>query len=63
MGNLRFWRRIPIIPGFIYLNLSKTGISFSFGVRGARYTKGKRGKRLSFGIPGTGLFYIFRKKK
>jgi len=29
---------------------------------GARYTKGKRGKRFSFGIPGTGLFYIFRKK-
>jgi hypothetical protein len=33
MGYLRFWRRIKIFPG-VYLNISKSGISFSFGTRG-----------------------------
>ena len=55
MVYLRFFRRIPIIPGLLYLNISKTGISFSFGPRGAKVTVGKSGVRGTLGLPGTGL--------
>jgi len=54
--SFRFWRRVKILPG-VTLNLSKTGGSLSFGVRGAKVTIGPHGKRTSMGIPGTGLFY------
>jgi len=54
--GFRFWRRIRIAPG-VTLNLSKAGGSLSFGVRGAHFTVGSRGKRVTAGIPGTGLFY------
>jgi len=54
--SFRFWRRIRIAPG-LTLNLSKTGGSLSFGVRGAHFTVGPHGKRVTAGIPGTGLFY------
>jgi hypothetical protein len=55
MANIRFYRRIPIIPGILYLNLSKSGISVSIGKKGVSVTFGKRGIRLNAGIPGTGL--------
>jgi len=63
--SFRFWRRIRIAPG-VTLNLSKTGGSLSFGVpacashadrRGAHFTVGPHGRRVTAGIPGTGLFY------
>ena len=54
--SFRFWRRIRIAPG-VTLNLSKSGRSLSFGVRGAHFTVGPHGKRVTAGIPGTGLFY------
>ena len=54
--SFRFWRRVRIAPG-VTLNLSKTGGSLSFGVRGAHFTVGPHGKRITAGIPGTGLFY------
>jgi len=54
--SFRFWRRVRIAPG-LTLNLSKTGGSLSFGVRGAHFTVGPHGKRVTAGIPGTGLFY------
>jgi len=63
--SFRFWRRIRIAPG-VTLNLSKTVGSLSFGVpacashadrRGAHFTVGPHGKRITAGIPGTGLFY------
>jgi hypothetical protein len=56
MGYLRFWRRFTIFPG-VQLNISKSGISFSFGPRGAKLTVGPKGKRGTVGLPGTGLFY------
>lgn len=56
MGHLRVWRRAKIIPG-VTLNLSKSGPSLSFGVRGAHVTVGRRGVRKTVGIPGTGIFY------
>ena len=58
--EFRFFKRINIFPG-IYLNLSKSGISISFGVTGAKITIGKKGIRKTFGLPGTGLFYTTHK--
>ncbi len=55
--GFRFFRRIKVAPG-LTLNLSKSGVSTSVGVRGARLTfGGKRGPRATVGIPGTGLSY------
>jgi len=52
----RFFRRMGIAPG-LSLNFSKSGISPSIGVRGARVTLGRSGVRRTVGIPGTGMFY------
>ena len=54
--GFRFSRRMNIAPG-IRLNFRKSGISPSFGVRGARIALGRSGVRKTVGIPGTGLFY------
>ena len=51
----RYRKRITISPGF-RLNLSKSGISTSVGVRGANLTLGKSGIYLNAGIPGTGIY-------
>jgi len=54
--GFRFWRRIKIFPG-VTLNISKSGISLSFGIRGFKYTIGQGGKRMTVGLPGTGLSF------
>lgn len=54
--GLRFYRRFKILPG-IRLNLSRSGVSASGGVRGAHVTIGPRGVRETVGIPGTGISY------
>ena len=54
--GLRFYKRIKILP-WLYLNISKGGISFSFGPRGAHITAGNKGTRYTVGAPGTGLSY------
>jgi hypothetical protein len=59
VGSLRFFRRVKVLPG-LTMNLSKSGPSFSFGVRGAHVTMGKHGVRRTVGIPGTGIFYTSR---
>lgn len=51
--SFRFQRRIKLFPGF-YLNVSKSGISASAGVKG--FTVNSRGMT-TVGIPGTGLSY------
>lgn len=48
-------KRITIAPG-IRLNISKRGVSTTFGVRGASITMGKNGTYLNTGIPGTGIY-------
>lgn len=53
---LRFNRRVRILPG-VTLNFSKSGVSTSFGVRGLRYTVGHGKRRVTVGLPGTGLSY------
>lgn len=53
----RYRRRLRLAPG-LWLNLGKTGItSVSAGVRGARLTWGRRGRRASVGLPGSGISY------
>lgn len=52
---MRFRKRIKLLPG-LRLNLSKSGVSLSAGVRGASVTFGKRGKHLNVGLPGTGFY-------
>jgi hypothetical protein len=52
---MRFRRRIKIMKG-LNLNLSKSGLSVSAGVRGASVTILKKGSYLNTGIPGTGIY-------
>ena len=54
--GFRLSRRFRIAPG-IRVNLGKSGLSFSGGVRGARVTVGRRGVRGTVGAPGTGISY------
>ena len=55
--GLYFRRSRKILPG-VRINLSKNGVGFSFGTRGARYSISPTGRRsASIGIPGTGLSY------
>ncbi|CAM3804959.1 DUF4236 domain-containing protein [Alkalicoccus chagannorensis] len=55
----RFQKRVKLAPG-MRLNLSKRGVSTSFGPRGASVSVGRRGVYGNVGAPGTGLSY--RKK-
>lgn len=52
---MRFRKRISLLPG-LKMNLSKSGISFSAGVRGLSYTMSDKGNYLNTGIPGTGIY-------
>ncbi|HLO99904.1 MAG TPA: DUF4236 domain-containing protein [Fimbriimonas sp.] len=54
--GLRFRRSFKLFPG-VRLNISKSGLSTSFGIRGASVNIGSRGVRGTVGIPGTGLSY------
>jgi uncharacterized protein DUF4236 len=49
----RFRRSVKILPG-IRLNLSRSGISTSVGVRGAHVTVGHGKVRTTVGLPGSG---------
>ena len=54
--SFRFQRRIKIAPG-LNLNLSKSGVGISAGIKGATVSAGKRGLYGNLGLPGTGLSY------
>lgn len=55
--GLRFRKSISIFPG-VKLNLSKSGVSVSTGIKGVRGTINSKGKvTTSVGIPGTGVYY------
>ncbi len=54
-----FRLRKSIRMGGFRINLSKSGIGYSFGVPGLRYTKMANGRdRTTYSIPGTGLSYV-----
>ena len=54
--GFRFFKRFYLFPG-TSINVGKSGVSFSFGVRGARLTISKSGIRKTIGLPGTGAYY------
>lgn len=54
--GLRFRRSIRVLPG-IRINLSRSGLSTSVGVRGAHVTLGHGKVRETVGVPGSGVSY------
>lgn len=54
--GFRYRKSVKLLPG-VRLNLAKSGISTSFGGRGATVNVSKRGVRTTLSIPGTGLSY------
>jgi hypothetical protein len=53
--SIRFFKRVRIAPG-IRVNLSRSTPSISFGKKGAWFTTSARGKRVTAGLPGSGLW-------
>ncbi|KKD44836.1 DUF4236 domain-containing protein [Listeria seeligeri] len=52
------------LGGGFRVNLSKNGVGYSWGVKGARITKTARGNtRTTFSIPGTGISYVNEVRK
>jgi hypothetical protein len=58
----RFQRRKRIAPG-LTLNLSKRGPGISAGPRGAKVSVGPRGLTATLSLLGTGLAYVWRKRR
>lgn len=54
--GLRYRSSFKLFPG-VRLNLSKSGVSASFGVPGATLNLGPHGARATVSLPGTGLSY------
>ena len=55
--GFRFRKRITLFPG-VSVNLSRSGVSTSIGRPGSTLNVGgKRGVRVTVGIPGTGISY------
>ena len=60
--GFRFRKSIPIGKHF-RINLSKSGVGYSWGVKGARFTKTANGKnRTTLSVPGTGISYTAESK-
>ena len=51
----KFRKRLTLFPGF-RINLSKSGLSATVGIRGLSVNVGKNGAFLNTGIPGTGIY-------
>jgi hypothetical protein len=58
----RFQKRKKLLPG-VTLNLGKRGPGVSVGRRGARVSAGPRGLAASLAPIGTGLSYVWRRRK
>ena len=55
--GLRFRKSISIGP--LRINLSKSGVGFSFGFKGFRVSRSAKGKNTAtVSLPGTGLSYV-----
>lgn len=55
--GLRFRKSFTIGP--LRINISKSGIGFSLGVKGFRISKSAKGKaQATVSLPGTGLSYV-----
>lgn len=56
--GFRFRKSINLGGGF-RVNLSKSGVGYSWGTKGVRFTKTAKGKRrTTLSIPGTGISYV-----
>lgn len=51
----KFRRRVTLFPG-LRINLSRRGISTTFGIPGANINLGPSGTYLNVGVPGTGIY-------
>jgi hypothetical protein len=60
--GFRFQRRRRLLPG-VQLNLGKRSASVRVGRRGAGVTLGRRGLSASLSLLGTGLGYVWRRKR
>ena len=58
--GFRFRKSLKLGGGF-RLNLSKSGVGISGGVKGARVSIGPRGTRTTLSVPGTGMSYVATK--
>jgi hypothetical protein len=58
----RFQRQKRILPG-VSLNIGKRGASVSVGPRGAKLTAGRRGLTSTVTLLGTGLAYMWRRRR
>jgi hypothetical protein len=61
-GGWQFRRRKKLASG-VTLNLSKRGAGLSVGPRGARVSAGPRGLAATLTLLGTGLSYVWRRKR
>lgn len=62
MMGLRIRKSINLGP--VRINLSKSGIGYSIGVKGFRHTKTATGRvRNTITIPGTGISWVDESKK
>lgn len=56
-------RKSVKLPFGMRMNFSKSGVSYSWGVKGARVTKTAKGTtRTTLSIPGTGISYVTETK-
>ena len=58
----RFQRRRKVLPG-VTLSMGKRGGSVSIGHRGTRTTIGRRGLTATAALAGTGLAYVWRRRR
>lgn len=58
------FRKSVKLPGGFRVNFSKSGVGYSWGVKGYRKTKTATGRtRTTYSIPGTGLSHVEESKK
>ena len=63
--SFRFHRRKSLLGDLVRVNLSRSGLSLSLGVPGARFTVpiwGNRPSHFTVGAPGTGMSYTTKLK-
>jgi len=58
----RFQRRRRLLPG-VRLNVGRRGPSVTVGPRGARLTAGRTGLSATASLVGTGLAYVWRRRR
>jgi len=60
--GLRFRKRIKIFP-WTWLNISKSGISLSFGGKGITTNVSSDGAQTTIDLPGSGAAYVTKRRK